>query len=130
MVQKNRRHFSQTLTRGGVCVPRLCCRREAGEDDAAGFANTTGWRPKGCQTIGTQCKADDLVDAPEAVQVAGNAFARAAHSEAVAWPEKEVEQVESRHHEPVCRGYCVELGSRMVTIERHEPGLQVGNGRR
>ena len=100
------------------------------EDDAVEFANTTGWRMKDYRTIGFQYKANGPVDAPEDVRVADNAFARAAHSEAAAWPEKEVAQAELRHHELVDRGCYVEPGRRMVTAERHEPGLQVGNGRR
>lgn len=99
-------------------------------DDAVGFANTTGWRTKDYRTTGFRCKADDLVDAPEDVRVADNAFARAAHSEAVAWPEKVAEQVESIHHEPGDTDYYVEPGRRMATIERHESGLQLGNDRR
>jgi hypothetical protein len=82
------------------------------------------------QTTDFRYKADDLVDALEGVQVADNASARAEHSEAVAWREMEVEQAESRHHGLDGRDYYAEPGNRMATIERHEPGLQVDNGRR
>lgn len=101
-----------------------------GVDDAVGFANTTGWRMRDCRTIGFRCKVDDLVGAPEDVRVADNAFARAAHSGAAAWLEKVVGQAESKHHEPGGKGCYVEPRRMMATVERYEPGLQVGNGRR
>jgi hypothetical protein len=82
------------------------------------------------QTTGSRYKANDLVDAPEDVRVADSASARAEHSEAVAWREMEVELAESRHHGLDGKDYYAGPGSRMATIERHEPGLQVDNGRR
>ena len=74
--------------------------------------------------------AAGLVDAPEGVQVAGNASARAEHSGAVAWRGMEGEQAVSRRHGPDGKDYYAEPESRMAIIERHEPGLQVDNVRR
>lgn len=82
------------------------------------------------QTIGSRCKADGLVGAPEDVQGAGSASARAEHSGAVAWREWEGEQAESRHHGLDGKDYYAEPGSKMAIIERHEPGLQVDIVRR
>lgn len=130
MVQKNRKCFSQASTSGGGKVPRLCCRKEVEEDAAAGFANTTDWRLRDYRTTGFQYKADDLVDVPEDVPAADNAFARAARSEAAAWPEKEVERAESIHRGLVGKDCYAAPGSKMATTVRDEPDLQVGNGRR
>lgn len=105
----------------------LCCRRRwAGVVDA-GFASTTDWKKDFLRTTDYRCKEGGLVGAPVDVRVADNASARAERSEAVARHEKEEEQAKSRHHGLVDKGCYAEPGRRKATVERREPGLQVGN---